>query len=210
MIDANFILFVSTALIINASPGPDVVFVISNLKQKGWNAALLSILGLAIGYFFHIGITYIGVASVIAESPALFTIISFIGAGYLFWLGAHAIIDTYRKENSFVLQSSEVQAFLVSKQYSSKKFLAQGFLTSALNPKVSVFFLSFLPQFIPSNSTDSKIIIVYGLLFCIGASLFNLLYCGISYFSPPISNKFFYLRYLPGFSLIGIGLFMVY
>ncbi|MUK29131.1 hypothetical protein GNP44_03325 [Aliivibrio fischeri] len=210
MLDHNFVLFISTALMINASPGPDVVFVISNLKQKGWNAAFLSILGLALGYFFHIGITYIGFATLIANNPTLFTAISLIGAGYLCWLGINVIIETYKEEKGNVVLSPNVKSISKDRTVKRNKYLYQGFFTSALNPKVSVFFLSFLPQFIPNNSTDSTIIIFYGLIFCLGASFFNFIYCGVSYFSPPISNKFYYLKYFPGFSLIGIGIYMVY
>tara|TARA_B110000240_G_scaffold176811_1_gene204963 strand:+ start:220 stop:831 length:612 start_codon:yes stop_codon:yes gene_type:complete len=203
MDEINYALFISTSLIINAAPGPDVVFVISNFKHRGWSAAILSIMGLALGYLFHVIITYLGISALIASSPLLFNILKYLGAAYLIWLGANVIYETvYSKKNN----TQETQ-YLPKDRW---KYLTQGFITSALNPKVSIFFLAFIPQFLPENSTESSLVFILGMMFCFGATFFNFFYCYLSTFVRSNKKENKLISGLPGCLLIGIGIYMAF
>ncbi|WP_125718921.1 LysE family translocator [Pseudoalteromonas rubra] len=195
----NLALFLTTSLVINAVPGPDVLYVISNHKHKGWQAAIPSIAGLFAGYLFHVFITFVGISAIIAGNPVLFNTVKYLGSAYLVWMGISIIYEVLKKD-----QKSETSA---PAPVRGSKYFTRGFIISALNPKVSVFFLSFLPQFIPQGATDSYLIIVLGLIFCAGATFFNFLYCLLS--SIQLKNRFKHkiLDFLPGVILASVGVY---
>ncbi|MBQ4811024.1 LysE family translocator [Pseudoalteromonas luteoviolacea] len=198
----NIVLFLTTSLVINAIPGPDVLYVISNYKYKGWKAATPSIIGLFLGYLFHVLITFIGISAVIASTPVLFSVIKYLGSAYLIWMGASIILEVFRRDGHKPDQ--------VEQPNQTNKYLTRGFIISALNPKVSVFFLSFLPQFIPQNDKNSFVIVILGLIFCIGATFFNFLYCFLSSVKTKKVFKHKLLDYLPGVILASVGVYTAF
>ncbi|CAH9063860.1 Leucine efflux protein [Pseudoalteromonas holothuriae] len=202
----NLWLFLTTSLVINAVPGPDVLYVISNHKYKGWPAALPSIAGLFAGYLFHVLITYIGVSAIIAGNPILFSAVKYLGSAYLIWMGVNIIIEVLKKHKK-VTVDDEID---VDVNKSTVKYFSRGFIISALNPKVSIFFLSFLPQFIPKQEADSYLIIILGLIFCIGATLFNLLYCMLSSINYKGKVKYKIFDFLPGIILASVGVYTAF
>ncbi|MDE1475153.1 LysE family translocator [Xenorhabdus bovienii] len=205
MLDVNWILFLVTALTINAIPGADVIYVTSNYHRIGWKAAASSAIGLAIGYYFYVFITWAGITSILMSLPALYTIIQTAGALYLIWMG----YNIYRSKPSEITASSEKNDRDINRKKSSS-YLLNGLLISILNPKVGIFFVSFFPQFVHQNSPD-YLLLVLGTIFCIGATFFNILYCLITAqlkrISPEKTN--FILGRIPGIILIILGVMMI-
>ncbi|PHM71729.1 LysE family translocator [Xenorhabdus sp. KJ12.1] len=204
MLDINWGLFLVASLTINAIPGADVVYVTGKYYTKGKRSAVLSATGLAVGYYFYIFITWLGITAILLSNPSLFGVIQLIGAVYLIWMGKS------------IIQSSPITTKQNSEQNSHKKntknydFLG-GFVISVLNPKVGLFFVSFFPQFITSGS-PSYLILILGSVFCLGATFFNMLYCflfsRIQKLSPNKSHLI--LGVIPGIILIFLGCLMIY
>jgi threonine/homoserine/homoserine lactone efflux protein len=138
----NAWLFFTVTLLVNITPGNDVLFVASRSISNGVKAGIISALGVFCGCFVHISAAVLGLSLIIAQSAYLFSVIKFAGAAYLIYLGIKALIvkpDTDTKLSG-------------TGRISNWKHFKQGFITDALNPKVAIFFLSFLPQFIDPAS----------------------------------------------------------
>lgn len=133
--------YVILAAALAVSPGPDVMFVVANGMRHKAKGAIASALGIGTGSFLHAIAAAAGVSAVIAASPTAFGIMKFVGALYLAWLGIQAIKSFLRNSGSsnLVQKANEVSAWHV--------FL-RGFMTNILNPKVIVFYLALLPQFV--------------------------------------------------------------
>ncbi|NRD73126.1 LysE family translocator [Shewanella sp. VB17] len=205
MDSVNLLVFLTASLAINAVPGADVVYVVSTYKHSGIKAANLCIIGLFLGYLFHVLITYIGISKVIASNEILFNGIKYLGSGYLIYLGIKMIHETYKSKKTIKGDSGKKDTGTIHITNNKHSYIAKGFLISALNPKVSLFFLSFIPQFIDSSDTDSMLTIVLGLIFCIGATFFNFFYCYIS--KVKLNIKFEVVKYIPGFVLTSLGVY---
>lgn len=123
------------------SPGPDVMFVVANGMRHKAKGAIASALGIGAGSFLHAILAAAGVSAVIAASPVAFEAMKIAGALYLAWLGVQAIRSFLRNSGSakFAQKVEEISAWQV--------FL-RGFMTNILNPKVIVFYLALLPQFV--------------------------------------------------------------
>ncbi|MEP7251219.1 MAG: LysE family translocator [Ginsengibacter sp.] len=142
----NLYLFFIASLLLNLTPGNDMIYVASRTISQGAKAGIVSAIGVFVGCFVHILAAVFGLSIIIAKSAFLFEIIKFLGAGYLIYLGVKVLIS---KEN---FDKNVVSLRPVSKW----KLLKQGIVTNALNPKVALFFLSFLPQFIQEGSPFYK------------------------------------------------------
>src|SRR6185503_18907216 len=138
----NLYLFFIASLLLNLTPGNDMIYVASRSISQGIKAGMISALGVFIGCFVHILAAVFGLSIIIAESAFLFELIKLLGAGYLIYLGIKALI-TKSDFNKGITTLPKVDKW---------KLLKQGIITNALNPKVALFFLSFLPQFIQINS----------------------------------------------------------
>jgi threonine/homoserine/homoserine lactone efflux protein len=168
--------FLIAAVIITASPGPDNLMVLSRGISKGRKQGIIFGLGCALGCLSHTLLAVIGVSAMIAASPEAFTILKIAGGLYLVWLGINAL------RSQGCAKVNEVQ---FNDQALTKLFL-KGVFANAINPKVVLFFLSFLPQFIiPSNGDISWQLAVLGVTFTAQAAvLFGLL----GYFSGSIGQ----------------------
>jgi len=137
MIDKNvFLAFFTTSVILALSPGPDNLFVMAQSARKGRMTGLFVTLGLATGLLGHTVAVAFGLAALLRASTIGFTILKFIGAAYLFflaWQAFRAGVSTAAKE--------EVQAI------SKENLYRRGIIMNLTNPKVSLFFMAFLPQF---------------------------------------------------------------
>src|SRR5690349_20652289 len=134
----NFWVFALTALLLNLTPGNDMLYVAARSTSQGSKAGILSSLGIMAGCMVHIVGAMVGLSAIITRSAVAFDIIKYSGAGYLIYLGMRALIN---KKRSLKINTS-------IKKLSHKKVFWQGALTNVLNPKVALFFLAFLPQFI--------------------------------------------------------------
>ena len=135
--------FFAASVLLALSPGPDNVFVLLHSAVHGRKAGLLVVLGLCSGLLFHTAAVALGLAAVFAASAAAFTALKLLGAGYLLYLGWGAwhapvgIADTATES-----AMSPLQTYL------------RGVMMNITNPKVAIFFLAFLPQFVPHDSTQ--------------------------------------------------------
>lgn len=190
----NWWLFLTTALVLNATPGADVIFVLTNFVKAGMSGALKSSLGLAVGYLLYVVLTFIGISVILNKLPVVVLIIKISGAFYLIYLG----INTFKNRHNNSFGKNELT------KIQSGNLFVKGFWVSVLNPKVGLFFLSFLPQFIDNSHNNNYGIVVLGTIFCIGATLFNLGYCFI-FSRIPIGSNHKYISIISGVVLIALG-----
>lgn len=153
----HLLLFVAAGLLLNLTPGPDVVFIVTQSLRGGARAGIAAAAGITAGCFVHILAAALGVGAVIAASATAFAILKWVGAAYLVWVG----LKMLRVREPLALSNAPVPADVPLRQV----FL-QGFGTNVLNPKVALFFLAFLPQFItPEMPHKTWAFLGLGLLF---------------------------------------------
>lgn len=196
----SLLLFAVACLAINLIPGPDVIYIVSNTMKGKMISGLKAAMGLGVGYFVHTLAASLGLSAIILSSALAFSIVKWLGAAYLVYLGIQALISMWRGNNKIVVDDN-------SKPNGNVFF--QGIVVSVLNPKVALFFLSFLPQFIdPLAGSTSIQLLTLGLIFSLLATLCNVFYAsaGSWVFSRPNSQR--YSRALEGISgvlLIGLA-----
>jgi len=158
----NLYLFFITSLLLNLSPGNDMIYVASRSVSYGIKAGVISALGIFAGCSVHIAAAVLGLSIIIAKSAYLFQLIKYAGAAYLVYLGIKALLS---KQSISTNDDSEGKA-------GYWKLFKQGAITNALNPKVAIFFLSFLPQFINSASPFFKLqLLILGVWFAVQGTL---------------------------------------
>ena len=133
----NFLLFAFAGLMLNITPGNDMIYVATRSINQGIKSGIISAVGISLGCLVHMAASILGLSSIIAQSALLFDIIKYAGAAYLFYLGVKAIVS---KPTEYKLNNKA--------GIDNKKVLMQGIITNVLNPKVALFFLAFLPQFV--------------------------------------------------------------
>jgi len=134
----NFLIFALASLVLNITPGNDMIYVASRGAGQGIKAGIVSALGIMIGCMVHVIAAVAGLSAIIMKSATAFDIVKFAGAGYLIYLGVKSLLN---KKSSFRLADK-------IEKISYKKIFWQGVVTNVLNPKVALFFLAFLPPFI--------------------------------------------------------------
>lgn len=133
----SLILFTGAALVVLLVPGPGVAYVVATSVAHGRRAALVSVCGLSLGAFVHAIGAATGLSLILLTSAQLFTVVKLLGAGYLIYLGVRMLLDARK----------EIAPAAVSVPKRSRLF-ADGVVISILNPKVALFFIAFLPQFV--------------------------------------------------------------
>lgn len=136
-------LFVSFCLAL--LPGPDILFVLAQSVTRGFRPAIAVSLGLFSGLFVHTAAVALGVAALVAASPVLFKVIKILGALYLVFLGISAL-------RAAPAPAAGTQPENTQEPFAFGKFYRRGIIMNLLNPKVIIFFLSFLPGFVPAGS----------------------------------------------------------
>lgn len=186
MTSHNLYLFFMAALLLNLTPGNDMIFVASRSLSQGTRAGLFSALGIFAGCFVHILAAIFGLSIIISKSALLFEIVKYAGAGYLIYMGIKMIM------------TKNIQTIKVSglTYHSPWHLFKQGTLTNALNPKVAIFFLSFLPQFVNPQSPYLKAQLFFlGIWFAVQGTLVLL---GVAFLMGKTTN---FLKQNPGFWL---------
>jgi threonine/homoserine/homoserine lactone efflux protein len=130
--------FVAASLVVLIIPGPGVVCVLARSLSQGVRAGLISVLGLAAGVFVHIAAAAAGISAVLLASATAFNAVKALGAGYLIYLGLRTIFT----------RDSSAAGIEIHAPRSSQRLFVQGVLVSIFNPKIALFFLAFLPQFV--------------------------------------------------------------
>lgn len=153
----SVISFLGAAIVLTLMPGPDNLFTLAQSIAKGKNAGIFTTLGLCTGLIVHITAATIGISAVIYQSAFAFTIVKYAGAVYLLFLAYKSFRD---KGSSFNLNNEDTLDY--------KSLYKKGVIMNLLNPKVSLFFLAFFPQFINyENGNVSIQMLAYGLLFLV-------------------------------------------
>ncbi len=134
--------FLAAAVLLNLAPGPDIAFILGQTARGGRRAGFAAMFGIWTGAFGHVLLAAAGLSAILATSAITFSIVKFVGAAYLIWLGISALRSGGDKFISEKVQTSP--AFL--------PVFRQGILVALLNPKVAIFFLAFLPQFVETGS----------------------------------------------------------
>ncbi len=145
MFDQSVIAFSVAALILTLTPGNDTILVMRNTMSAGRSSGFATILGICFGTIVHGTFASLGISVILMKSTTLFQIVKFVGAGYLIFLGAQSLHSAWkvRKEKRV-----EPLSGLQTKNTAASKSFIQGLMTNVLNPKVALFYLSFIPQFI--------------------------------------------------------------
>ena len=186
MIDpAKFVLFVGVSWALIISPGPDMIYVITRGMAHGRKAGMLSAVGVVCGILVHTTAAAFGLTLVLRTSALAFFFVKFLGAAYLLYLG----IKAWRDKSIFELQPSAPLA-------KSSALFWQGVLSNVLNPKIAIFFLAFLPQFVDKGSSQvTWQMVSLGIIFACFGLVFLLV---VGYFSGTVGK---WLTYRPQYSL---------
>ncbi|MGZ4890362.1 MAG: LysE family translocator, partial [Candidatus Angelobacter sp.] len=155
--------FLVAALALNLAPGPDMLYVIGRSVGQGRKAGIVSSLGVFVGCWAHILAAAFGIAALLRSSPVAFNVVRYAGAAYLIYLGFRMLMQKTD------LASQQLKAESLTSVF------RQGVITNMLNPKVAIFFLAFLPQFIDARHGSVALqIVLLGLIFNVGGTLVNL------------------------------------
>ena len=167
----SLLLFALAGILLNLTPGPDVLFIVSHALRGGVRAGVVAALGITGGCFVHIVAATVGVSAVIAASSTAFTVLKWLGAAYLVYVGARLLLSRQAGQLDIPEAAAEASAQTAAPQTESAtaslwRVFWSGFATNALNPKVALFFLAFLPQFIGPQVQDPRLAFLgLGLLF---------------------------------------------
>ena len=201
----NFYLFLTVSLLINLSPGPDMIYTAARSLSQGIRAGILSALGIFAGCLFHITAAVFGLSKIIEQSVLLFSIIKYAGAAYLIYLGVRSFFSKKKTKE-------EIEALPT---LTGRKIFLQGMLTNILNPKVAVFFLSFLPQFInPHSNYLTEQIAFLGLWFDLqGAVTLMVVACAVGAFKNILQKNATFWNWqekITGLILFALGVKMFF
>ena len=173
--------FIVAGLLLNLVPGPDSLLIMARSAGQGWRAGSVASLGICAGTFVHIFGAALGVSAMLATSAMAFTVLKVVGAAYLVWVGLGMAFGAGRKPQS-AEQASHGRA--VPLPY--RRIFVQGLMTNALNPKVALFFLAFVPQFIaPDAPSKALAFIALGCLFNVN----SLLWCHVLALSTAFASR---------------------
>ena len=194
----SLIAFGIASLALLVIPGPAVLYIINRSVTDGRNVALAAVAGLEIGNFMHVIAATVGLSAVIAASATAFLIVKWIGAGYLVYIGIRTLV----KRPQAATQASD--------QMTRRRAFTQGIVVNTFNPKVALFFLSFLPQFIDADRGSAALqSLILGTTFVIlgsvSDSLFALLASALRGTLLRGKSLPFVQRYVAGTVFIALG-----
>lgn len=153
--------FIIASILLIIAPGPDIIFLITQSIRHGPKAGLFTALGLASGNLVHTAATALGISLLIQTSRLAFISLKFLGACYLLYLAYQIVTSNNSPDQQQTIESP-----------SSISFYRKGLLINLLNPKIALFFIAFLPQFIPISSTHQHLDIIFlGILFSLMVTL---------------------------------------
>ncbi|MCL2309210.1 MAG: LysE family translocator [Proteobacteria bacterium] len=208
------LLFLAAAVLLTLAPGPDNLMVISLGMARGRRAGVAFGLGCGLGCLSHTLLAVLGVSAAIAASPHAFMALRIVGGAYLIWLGANALRSTWRRPIEPITVSAETSSAPLApafQQASTLTLFTRGLIANAINPKVILFFLAFLPQFVkPANGSVGLQLALLGLLFTLQAVL---IFSVIGFLAGSLGQQLarnprigLWLDRLAGVIFVGLGL----
>ncbi|TJY40905.1 LysE family translocator [Cohnella pontilimi] len=196
----HYELFLLSGVLLNLTPGTDTLYILSRTVAQGKSEGLMSAAGINCGALIHTLFAAFGLSVVLMQSALAFNLVKWIGAAYLIYMGIKSIRT---RSNPFELQHMG--------QAKKHKLFFQGMLTNVLNPKVALFFLAFMPQFIdPEHTSGALPFIILGLTFIVTGSIWNiiLVLCS-SWMTRRLRSSVNFSKYLnklTGVIFVGLGI----
>ena len=197
-----FAAFAVASLALLIVPGPSVLYIVTRSIDQGRSAGLVSVLGIHTGSVVHVAAAALGVSAILASSAVAFGVVKYVGAAYLIWLGIRTIRERHEER-----PSGPVGGRSLGRVY------AQGVVVNVLNPKTALFFLAFLPQFVDvSRGAVTLQIVILGLTFILLGFVSDGSYALVAsrvsrrFSTRPRSERGTLRRWLPGLTLIGLGI----
>ena len=174
----NFIAFLIAGVLLNLTPGSDTMYVLGRSISQGRQAGIYSALGIGAGCMFHILLATFGLSIILKESQVLFDFIKYLGAVYLFYMGVRLLINKDKRQ--FDVTGMDQIPDL-------KKVFLSGVITNVLNPKVAIFFIAFLPQFVQKDYHNHALsFFILGLTFNFTGTVWNLI---LAVFASSMTSK---------------------
>ena len=171
----QLLMFIAAGWLLNLTPGPDVLYIVATALKSGVRAGMSAALGIVGGCFVHVLAAGLGLGALLATSATAFNVLKWVGAAYLMWMGIKILRS--RGEPSLAPAATSV----VGQQPDLWRIFRRGFLTNVLNPKVALFFLAFVPQFIAPDAHDKvTVFLLLGLLFNLNSLPINLAYAWLA------------------------------
>ena len=159
-------LFILSGLLLNVTPGPDTAYIIGRSIQFGWRGGAAAAIGICCGCLVHVFGAAIGLSALLMASSTAFALLKWAGAAYLFFAGIQMLLSRSHPLAEATVDSNET---------SLARVFWQGALTNVLNPKVALFFLAFLPQFVAAESAHKTLaFLALGLIFIFNGALWCL------------------------------------
>lgn len=150
-------LFVISGLLLNIMPGPDSLLIMTRSATQGWRAGVAASLGIGAGTLVHIFAAALGLSALLSTSATAFTVVKLVGAAYILYM-AVGLLRSRKATRETTAPALPALPY--------RKIFAQGFLTNVLNPKVALFFLAFVPQFIHADAPNKALaFVVLGCIF---------------------------------------------
>lgn len=174
----HFETFLIAGILLNLTPGNDTIFILSRSIAQGRKAGIMSVLGIATGSLVHTTLAAFGLSVIIAKSIVVFNIIKYAGAAYLVYIGYKMLTDRSQLNTETVIGVDKANL---------KRIYRDAVITNVLNPKVALFFIAFLPQFIdPAFKNTILPFMLLGISFTITGAIWCLILAG---FASIISQK---------------------
>ena len=197
----NFYLFVVMCILLIILPGPDTAIATKNTLAVGRTGGFKTMFGTCCALLIHTLAAVVGLSAIIVKSALLFSVFKYVGAVYLVYLGVKTLWALRNKKST-----PEISA---ESKYEGKSCFKQGFLTNLLNPKVAVFFLTFLPQFVDAGSDTFIPFLIMGITYAILTAVWFLMYIYLlnqisAFMKRPRTQRV--MEGLTGTILIGFGL----
>lgn len=162
----HLLFFVAAGLLLNLTPGPDVLYIVTHALRSGARAGMVAALGITAGCFVHIFAAALGVSALMAASHTAFTVLKWAGAAYLVYVGVRMLLARAPRKGALSAMELVAVGAIPMRATALKGIFFQGFWTNVLNPKVALFFLAFVPQFItPDMENKPLAFLLLGLLF---------------------------------------------
>jgi threonine/homoserine/homoserine lactone efflux protein len=163
--------FIISGLLLNVTPGPDTAYIVGRCVQLGWRGGAAAALGIGAGCLVHVLAASLGISALLAASSMAFTAVKWAGAAYLCLIGVKMLLSRPLAPEEVAPRREAI---------SLSQVFRQGALTNILNPKVALFFLAFLPQFVAADSPRKAaaflllglIFVFNGTLWCLGVAAF--------------------------------------
>lgn len=202
----QLLMFIAAGWLLNLTPGPDVLYIVTHALKHGVRAGVVAAMGIVSGCFVHVVAAALGVSALLATSATAFTVLKWLGAAYLVWMGVKLLLA--KGGGATVIPAAHQPAGVL---VDLRRVFGRGFLTNVLNPKVALFFLAFVPQFIAPDASDKVLaFLLLGLLFNLNSLPINIGYAWLAGWAAQrvgtVQRAMHWMDRAAGFMFVGFGL----